>query len=588
MGYTRRATAYASSANNVNVSPPVPTHEEDDLLVLYGGTNNGAGVLSITEGGWTQLQQNSPAGTDIGQAMFYRVATDSEPETYTLHSTMWQDLHGRITSYDPNGGTLDTENIQSTVVTLGYGETNTTMTTDSITANAGDLFCAGWIAGAVSPGIDTPPSGCSIIGAALDTGMVTVVYDLAAVSAGAITKSLTWDAEVQTCCIAATFGTTGGAPSPVTVSPAAASITVSADAPAAALGPWAATPDAAAVTVSTDAPAAGLGSWAATPAAASVGLSADAPTLAFGPWSTTPASASVVVAGQAPTVVAGANVTVSPAAAAITLASESPVPALGPWSAVPAAASVSVAGVVPAIGNTVQLETIHLEAHVAVGAGINFAIQPAAASISVAGQDVLLEETIPVAAASVTVSTSAPSVESGANVTIEPLNAEVLVAGKIPTVNATGGVNAEPDAASVTVTGQDVTPDEWSGFAGSPSAAAVTVTGQTPTIGFGPWSIVPAAADIAVEGQAPALDIGQDVTIQPLWGMVLVAGAAPVVDITTGKTLQPACATILVSGCVPAIVAEAVLTAVPNFTVGLSSLNKTMTLRPYDKELTVG
>lgn len=263
-----------------------------------------------------------------------------------------------------------------------------------------------------------------------------------------------------------------------------------------------------------------------------------------------PPSVSITVAGQVPVI--GTSIILTPASVSITVSSSAPTIALGPWSAIPAAGSVTASSSGPTIGNTVQTSTINTTSSVAVGAGVDFRIAPDAGAITATGQVPVLAMYIAVAAGSVTVSSSAPTVSTVTDVIIQPLEGSVTVATQAPLVVTTGDVVVSPNSVSVTVTGQAPTIDEWSGFTGAPASTSLTVAGQLPIIGIGPLTVTPASVSITATGYAPTSAVTTGLTLQPGWGIVLIAGTVPVLSITSyDVTVEPDATTITITTSVP-------------------------------------
>jgi hypothetical protein len=163
---------------------------------------NGITVAADAGGTWTKAE-----GADHGDfysALFWKVTTGSEPANYTFD---WDsgndDFTVKVVPYDPGSDTVDTGSIQTT----SNVATDTTITSDSITAVAGDLFFVGF-ANDSSATVSGAPTG-TIIGTLQDPGALSAsCYDQENVGAGAITDSITWSVSDNLSALALTCGVT--------------------------------------------------------------------------------------------------------------------------------------------------------------------------------------------------------------------------------------------------------------------------------------------------------------------------------------------------------------------------------------------
>jgi hypothetical protein len=289
-----------------------------------------------------------------------------------------------------------------------------------------------------------------------------------------------------------------------------------------------------------------------------------------------PGAASVTVTGQTPTITAEANVTVTPAAGSVTVAGQAPTVALGPLTVTPAAASITVTGQAPVADapQTVALTTFNTESSTAVGAGVNFTIQPGAASIQLNAYAPTLDTYLTPGAASVTVTGQTPTVSVTADKTPQPGTSSITIAGQVPSIDATNPQTVTPGAGAVTVTGHAPTiqsvGNKWiqppasvvtytgqapvidtsTTYIRYPAPATITVSGRAPTIGL-PQSPAPAAASIVVTGQAPVADAPQSAA--PAAASITLAPWAPLVLVGTAEVIAPAAATIVITGQAPTL-----------------------------------
>jgi len=222
---------------------------------------------------------------------------------------------------------------------------------------------------------------------------------------------------------------TVAAASGVTVTPSAATLTLTGSAPPLDLGVGPAGGSLAA-TGSTPQLDTGL-----LPAAAAATLTGNPPVLDSGIY---PANASVTLTGSAPTVIVDGPQLVTPVAAELTVTGSLPVIVLG--------------------GN--QIAT------------------PAAASLTLTGSAPQLDSGIRPAAAAATVTGAVPSLDFG----IRPEAGPLTLTGAIPTVTLSGHQTATPTASNLTLTGVAPTIAVSDHKTLIPAAASLTLTGRTPLV----------------------------------------------------------------------------------------------------------
>jgi hypothetical protein len=260
-----------------------------------------------------------------------------------------------------------------------------------------------------------------------------------------------------------------------------------------------------------------------------------------------PGAASITWAGFAPTF----ETIVHPGAASVTWAGFAPTIALGPLTVLPTAASVTWAGSAPTLGNTVQLTTINTTSSVAVGAGVEFTIQPGAASIVWTAYAPGLDTWVYPSAAAVTWAGFAPTIDTSASKTIEPGTAAITWQGFAPGIEALNPVTVEP------------------------GAAVVTWAGQVPTINVGLHiTIEPGAGLISWAGFAPTVDPWSGFYCAPVGASITWAAYAPTINVTSVDVeVYPSYATITWTGYAPRVAADVKLCRLTNFSLAFSQLD---------------
>lgn len=311
---------------------------------------------------------------------------------------------------------------------------------------------------------------------------------------------------------AASLTLTGAAPTivtPVTVTPPAASLTLTGAAPTVST-PVVATPAAASLAVTGAAPTVTTtANVVVTPPAASLALTGYVPTVSA-PVTVTPPAASLTLTGQPPTV--STPVTVTPTAASLSLTGYAPVVST-PVVATPLAASLVLAGYAPTVT-----------------AGASVVLEPPAASLSLTG--------------------AAPTVTATGNVTVVPAAASLTVTGAVPTVTATGNVTVVPNSASLTLTGYIPTVTAGADVALEVPAATIILTGYAPTV-LTPVVATPTAASLTATGYAPTIVL--PVTVTPPFSTLNLTGQVPTVSVAGGFLGTPPAALLTLVGYAPTV-----------------------------------
>jgi hypothetical protein len=155
------ATSFAESASATSLACPVPTGTAagDLLVALVVGPTNVATTATVT--GWTldKSQGGADSAANDGQTTYYRVATGSEPASYTFTSTGTANrmsvLMARVTGADTTTP-LDVATVSSS------GAAATTYTAPSITTTTAGAMLLHWVsvnASSTNAMTITPPSG---------------------------------------------------------------------------------------------------------------------------------------------------------------------------------------------------------------------------------------------------------------------------------------------------------------------------------------------------------------------------------------------------------------------------------------------
>ena len=323
-----------------------------------------------------------------------------------------------------------------------------------------------------------------------------------------------------------------------------------------------------------------------------------------------PIAAALAVASSAPAVALG-PFSATPDAPAITAASSAPAIALGPFSTTPPIAEATLAPATPRTVEMFDVETIDTVSYVAVGAGIEVKPEPASAELAATSSRPVLNFIYPVPAASLTVTSSAPTVASTDDRVVQPQWADLVVTGFEPLIVGLGEVVVRP-AASKTYYGGRFFGDHYSGigyFGGGattaltitssaptivastvvePAATSITAVTSVPTVALGPFAAAPDAADITASSSAPTITSSQDVAVQSGWASLDVTSSAPLVFTPVAVTVSPAVAALIMSGNVPTLTGILTPTLTPDFTIVLAPNGRIVTLTHITREVIVG
>jgi len=301
------------------------------------------------------------------------------------------------------------------------------------------------------------------------------------------------------------------------------------------------------------------GGVSVTPAAAVLTLNGVNPTVVKGSLSITPTAGVVTLLGVDPTVV---NVVVfTPAAGVVTLLGVDPTVVLGSTSVTPAAGVVTLNGVDPTVVKGSL--SITPAAGVVTLLGVDptvvnaTVVTPAAGVVTLNGVDPTVVKgslSITPAAGVVTLNGVDPTVVLGST-SVTPAAGVVTLLGVNPVVT-TGGVVVVPAPAVLTLNGVNPTVVKGS-LSITPAAGVVTLLGVNPTVVKGSLSITPAAGVVTLLGVNPT--VINLVALTPAAGVVTLLGVDPTVELgsisftpTAGVvTLLGVNPTVLESGAAP-------------------------------------
>jgi hypothetical protein len=487
--------AGAASFDNASpLSPSLPSGiQEGDLLVLVCAQTTASGV-AFAASGWTSIARNSNATRAMTLEVFAKYATASESAptvTCDLASSGW------ICAIDAyRGAKLSFTALEDATEVLSNAAAAATFTPSSIT-----LATVGAMVLSVVATKDDNALGLSVVNG-YTTTMSGAAYDGTTGNGSDYAIGLAYQV----------YGSTGAKTCPTWQQTAVGSdawlaLTI-------AIAPrtdTTVTPDAATITITGSAPTVTAGAGTVvTPAAATISITGSAPTV-LTPRLVTPAAAEIAVTGHAPTVLTPRRV--EPAAATIALTGHAPTVST-PRVVTPAAASVVVTGHAPTVvvGKTVTPDaaTISISGH-APTVQTPRVVTPAAASVAITGSapTVLTPRVVTPGAASIVVTGHAPTVSVSADVVAEPDAAAISIVGHAPSVNV--GVRATPDAASIAITGH--APTVSTPVVARPAAATVAITGSAPTV-LTPRVVVPAAASVVITGHEPTVTVAP-VAVEP-------------------------------------------------------------------------
>lgn len=384
------------------------------FVIARGGT---ARTLGATTGTWTSINRTDQ-GTIVAMETFWRLGDGSTTAFSFSNDSSSEDWQVAILSITgantttPIGGTAENSSTTGTGVTV-------TLTPTHASSGTPSLIAQGW--GNTGNGTWTPDGSATerfdfksntfsntSSGGGHDTTNATSTSNI----------SRTWTASGSGANVAQMIEVRG-ADSGVSVTPAAATLNLSAPNP----------------TVS-------LGATSVTPAAGVLSLAAVTPTVTLGATSVTPAAANLNLSAPDPTVEAGGGVSVTPAAAALNLSAPNPTVTLGSTSVAPAAGVLSLAAVTP---------TVTLGAT---------AVTPAAATVQLSAPNptvTLGATSVTPGAATVTLAAVSPTVTLGA-VAVVPASARLDLSAASPTVTL-GATAVTPAAAALLLSAVSPTVD---------------------------------------------------------------------------------------------------------------------------------
>lgn len=224
-----------------------------------------------------------------------------------------------------------------------------------------------------------------------------------------------------------------------------------------------------------------------TPAAATLTLTATAPAVELGFVSITPSAAVLTLTATDPTVTAGGNVSITPAAATLTLSATAPSVLEGSLSITPAAAALALTATDPGV----ELGSL--------------ALTPGAASLALtATPPSVLEGSLDVTpgAAVLTLTATPPTVTEGGNLSLTPGAATIMLSATDPGV-LEGSLEITPTAAVLVLTATPPTVTEGGPAPITPEPAVLTLSATPPIVELSSMTITPAAAVLTLTATDP-------------------------------------------------------------------------------------
>lgn len=448
----------ANGAENTSLvlTPHASTADGDMMIaILVSDSDDGW----ATEAGWDQLENASFGGT-ISTSVYTKIAGASEgPATFDFNGLL-DDLVGQLITLTKSGGETWADPTISSLHSI-IGVTNTTLVTSSVTvAEANDALICAWCSDgghAVSAG----PSGMTITVNSIYAGTIGVAahYQLS-MSAGAVTKSLTFDTSDQMQAIAVSIGLVAVGGVTVNIPTGSLGLTGFApivsvtnnqviDVPVASLDLAGLAP-----TINTDVtvsvPAASLGLIGLEPTidvtenqivnipVASLALSGQVPTI------TTTANISIDIPvaslglnGLVPTIATTGNIEINVPVADLTLTGQVPtITVTANISIDIPTASLSLVGQVPVIVTD-----------------DNIIIDVPVASLSLVGYgpDAVTPVSIDVPVASLALDGKVPTIQT--DITVNIPVASLALTGEVPTITATANISIDVPVGDLTLTG---------------------------------------------------------------------------------------------------------------------------------------
>lgn len=195
------ATASANPSGTLAVN--IVTNSNGDALTMIV-VDDQSGDITVAAASWTRDEMVDD-GSSVN-AMFHKTAS-GEGATINVTGLGTQGVVAGMVSQNPNGGTIayDDSNVSNT--------DGTSLTSGSVTVNAGGgALIIGFGHDNGETTVTSPPAGMTLCFAVTAGGSVSLaMYYQNGLSAGAVTKSITWNSTEQLTSSAATWSVSGGA-----------------------------------------------------------------------------------------------------------------------------------------------------------------------------------------------------------------------------------------------------------------------------------------------------------------------------------------------------------------------------------------
>lgn len=180
----------------------------------------------------------------------------------------------------------------------------------------------------------------------------------------------------------------------------------------------------------------------------------------------------------------------------------------------------------------------------------------ASAVISSATPSVIVGKYISPAAAALALSPATPTITKTANVVLLPSSVALALSSATPSISVTGGAILAPASASLAITPVPPAVAATANKAVSPASVAMALSASTPTITRTTNAVLaPAAATLSLTPSSPGITAGGNVSVSPAGAALAAAASTPAMTRTTNYAGAPGVAALAVTGSAPSIIA---------------------------------